>query len=150
MGRAELRPAATLHAKSCVSPNRPQPINGLEHGAPCPLEQVIALEDECNGDALTGAEHAKGRFVGGDHFHLGADLFRGRGDGRLSDFRARSPFTADRMALSVSWRYNVSVENNHRHGGAWHLVVAFAEWLFALIRYMNATDERGNKVVRQK
>jgi hypothetical protein len=67
-----------------------------------------------------------------------------------SDFRTRSPFTADRMAFPVSWRYNVSVENDHRHGGAWHLVVAFAEWLFALIRYMNATDERGNKVVRQK
>ena len=35
--RAELGPAVTLHAKGRVGPDRPQPVNGLEHGAPCQL-----------------------------------------------------------------------------------------------------------------
>ncbi len=47
----------TLHAKSRIGPNWPQPVNGLEHGAPCPLEQVIALEDECNGDVTLPRFH---------------------------------------------------------------------------------------------
>jgi hypothetical protein len=71
----------TVHAKSRFGPKRPQPVNGLQSVAPCLLEEVIALEDECNGDALTRAEHAEGRFVCDDHFHLGADLFCGRSDG---------------------------------------------------------------------
>jgi hypothetical protein len=79
--RAELEPAVTVHAKSSLGPERPQPVNGVENMAPCLLKQVIALEDECNGNALTGTEHAEGRFVFGNHFHLGADLFCGRGDG---------------------------------------------------------------------
>ena len=76
-----LFPAATLDAQGSLGPQRSQAVDGLEHVSPSALEQVVALQDQCDGDTLTCAEYAEGGFVGRDHFYLGADVRLNIGDG---------------------------------------------------------------------
>src|SRR5579885_2701698 len=71
---AILLPAAALHTQRRCGPRGTQPINGLGDCSPGTLDEIVAIEDDGDGDALSGREHAEARRVGEEHAHFLEDL----------------------------------------------------------------------------
>jgi hypothetical protein len=80
-----VEPPVALDSQGGLGPVRSEAVDGLEHAAPGVLQQIVAIQNQGDRDALAGGQGAEGRRVMRDEPHLGADLgFCGGHDGGLS------------------------------------------------------------------
>jgi len=74
----------TLDSQRRLGPFRPEAVDGLEYAAPDVVQQIVAIEDQGDRDALAGGQGGEGESALHDESYLGADLgFCGVHDGGL-------------------------------------------------------------------
>jgi hypothetical protein len=63
-------PTIALDAQCGLGPVHAKAVDGLEHAAPCLLQEIVAIENEGDRDTLAGGQNTEGVFVVHDHLHL--------------------------------------------------------------------------------
>ena len=63
-------PTLALDAQSGQGPFRAEAVDGLEHASPRFLQEIVAIEDQGDRDALAGGQNTEGACVVRDHLHL--------------------------------------------------------------------------------
>ena len=81
-------PTLALDTQGGFCPVGAETVNGLEHGAPRFLHEIVAVEDQGDRDGLAGGQNTEGACVVRDHLHLFADLYFSRVHERYSMFHA--------------------------------------------------------------
>ena len=75
-------PTVALDAQCRQGPFRAEAVNGLEHGSPCLLQEILAIEDQGDRDALAGGQNTEGARVLRDHLYFFEDLSFGSAQDR--------------------------------------------------------------------
>lgn len=77
-----LVPSVALDAERCSCPFFTESMDRLGDGAPGALDQIVAIQDQSDGDALSAGEDAEPGLVSEDRANLRADLGFGRAHNR--------------------------------------------------------------------
>lgn len=59
-----LVPAVALDAQSGLRPFLAETVHTLGDGSSGPLQEIVAIQDQSHGNALSGGQHSEARFVG--------------------------------------------------------------------------------------
>jgi hypothetical protein len=77
-----LVPSVALDAERSPCPVFTEPMDRLGYGAPGALDQIVAIQHQSDGDALSAGEHSEPGFVRDDRANLRADLGFGEAHNR--------------------------------------------------------------------